>query len=155
MEHADPSQATLRVNGIDLNGSVADGPGIRLVVYLQGCDREVKCAHCHNPSTHSQEGGTVMSVDDIVSELRKSPIRKVTVSGGEPLAQAGGLRILLAALKKNGFDVALYTWRQKGQVPKDVLDKVDWLKVGEFRYELTTSTMAFVGSSNQRFMKVA
>lgn len=151
----DAGKETLRVNSLDLNGSVADGPGVRLVVFLQGCDRRVKCAHCHNPATHSMEGGVVMTVGGIVAELMKSPIRKVTVSGGEPLAQAEGLLSLLDALKANGFDVALYTWRQKAQVPPEILGRINWLKVGEFRDDLKTSTMAFVGSSNQRFMQVA
>ena len=155
MRQHDNAMTTLRVNRLDLNGSVADGPGVRLVVFFQGCDKKVKCAFCHNPSAHLPNGGLVMTVDSIVSELLKSPIRKVTISGGEPLAQAEGLRCLLDALKENGFDIALYTWRQKGQVPEDVLDRIDWLKAGEYRHELRTSTMPFVGSLNQKFLRVA
>ena len=146
---------TLWVNRLDLKGSVADGPGLRLVVFLQGCDKKVKCAFCHNPSAHSLVGGTIMTVKSIVSELMKSPIRKVTLSGGEPLAQAEGLRCLLDALKANGFDIALYTWRQKDQVPEDILNRIDWLKVGEYHHELRSSTAPFVGSLNQKFLRVA
>lgn len=155
MSQNDNAMATLRVNKLDLSGSVADGPGVRLVVFLQGCDKKVKCAFCHNPSSHSLGGGTVMTVGDIVSELMKSPIRKVTLSGGEPLAQEEGLRCLLDVLKENGFDIALYTWRQKDQVPEGILNQIDWLKVGEYRHELRTSTTPFVGSLNQKFLCVA
>ena len=155
MRQNDNAMTTLRVNRLDLNGSVADGPGVRLVVFLQGCDKKVKCAFCHNPSAHSLVGRTIMTVKSIVSELMKSPIRKVTLSGGEPLAQAEGLRCLVAAVKETGFEVALYTWRQKKQVPEDILSQVDWLKVGEYRHELRTSTTPFVGSLNQKFLRVA
>ena len=146
---------SLRVNRIDLNGSVADGPGLRTVVFLQGCDRAVKCAHCHNPASHSMHGGTAMSVDAVVAELKKSPIRRVTLSGGEPLAQRDGLVALLDALNANAFEVALYTWRQADQVPEIVKRRIAWLKVGEFRENLKSSVTPYVGSSNQQFLKVA
>ena len=61
----------------------------------------------------------------------------------------------LDALKAQGFEVALYTWRQKHQMPDEILRNIDWLKTGEYREELKTSTSAYVGSSNQRFLKVA
>ena len=155
MKEKDNTMTTLRVNRLDLNGSVADGPGVRLVVFLQGCDKKVKCAFCHNPSSHLLDAGVVMTVDSIVSELLKSPIRKVTLSGGEPLAQAEGLLGLLDVLNENGFDIALYTWRQKDQVPEDVLKRINWLKVGEYRHELRTTTTPFFGSLNQKFLRVA
>ncbi|MBP5510441.1 MAG: radical SAM protein [Kiritimatiellae bacterium] len=149
-------QTTLRVNSIDLSGSVADGPGVRLVVFFQGCDKKVKCVNCHNPSSHSMRGGTAMTVADIVKRLEESPIRRVTLSGGEPLAQSEeGLFRLVQTLKADGFEIALYTWRQIDQVPARILQRIDWLKVGEYREELRTSTSAYVGSSNQRFFKVA
>lgn len=151
----DDNFVTLRVNSIDLSGSVADGPGVRLVMFLQGCDKKVKCAYCHNPTSHSMTGGTDMTIPEIIATLKTSPVRRVTLSGGEPLAQAAGLRRLLAALKESGFDVALYTWRQKNQVPTDILGHIDWLKVGEYRHELRSSIIPFVGSSNQEFMRVA
>ena len=147
--------STLRVNRIDLNGSVADGPGLRTVVFFQGCDRKVKCAHCHNPSSHLMSGGEEMSISVVVDKLLTSPLRSVTLSGGEPLAQREGLLALVKVLKAKGFNIALYTWRQRDQVPQDILDSIDWLKVGEFRMDLKTSVQPFVGSSNQQFLYVA
>lgn len=145
----------LKINHLDLVGSVADGPGLRQVVFMQGCDRPVKCANCHNPASHAMCGGLEMSVESVIAALKKSPIRKVTLSGGEPLAQRNALTGLLDALKRNGFEVALYTWRQKSQVPEDIIKKIKWLKVGEFRDELKSSVTPYVGSSNQKFLNVA
>lgn len=96
-----------------------------------------------------------MCVGDVVARLEVSPLRRVTISGGEPLAQPEALEALLSLLKKDGFDIALYTWRKSGEVPKRILKHLDYLKTGEFQVRLKTSTMPYVGSSNQRFNKVA
>lgn len=149
------SQQRIRVAAIETRGSCCDGPGVRAIVFMQGCDRTVKCPGCQNPSSHSMSGGTLMTVGDVVSRLVKSPLRRVTISGGEPLAQREALRELLKALKSKGFDIALYTWREAEQVPADILANADWLKTGPFVNALKTATTPFVGSKNQVFMKVA
>lgn len=145
----------VRIAAIDVRGSGNDGPGIRSIVFFQGCDRAVKCPGCHNPSSHAMDGGKLMCVGDVVARLEVSPLRRVTISGGEPLAQPEALEALLSLLKKDGFDIALYTWRKSGEVPKRILKHLDYLKTGEFQVRLKTSTMPYVGSSNQRFNKVA
>ncbi len=143
----------IRINAIDLNGSVADGYGVRAVVFFQGCDRH--CPGCHNAVTWDVNGGREMSVREIVSELLSSPFRRVTISGGEPLLQMDGLIALLSELGRNGFEVALYTGRDDIDVPTEVFPLIDYLKTGSFVQELKTSTKPFVGSSNQVFRKVA
>lgn len=145
----------LRIQMIDLKGSVADGPGMRSVVFFQGCDRKVKCPGCHNGKAQDIAGGKLMSVRDVVKILKTSPFRRVTLSGGEPLAQREGLEDLVKALKDERFEIALYTWRDEKEVPSSVLRHIDYLKTGEFVLGRKSSTIPYVGSSNQVFKKVA
>ena len=77
------------VNSIQSLGAV-DGPGVRYVVFMQGCP--LRCVYCHNPDTWLTEGGTPTDADELVRRaLRFRPYWKngggVTVTGGEPLLQ--------------------------------------------------------------------
>ncbi|MCT4616487.1 MAG: pyruvate formate-lyase-activating protein [Marinifilaceae bacterium] len=99
----------LKVHSFESLGTY-DGPGIRLVVFLQGC--AFKCLYCANPDTISFKGGTPTSVDEIMRMARnQKPFfgKKggVTVSGGEPLWQAGELVKLFKQLKEEGFNTCL------------------------------------------------
>ena len=64
------SQCNLKgiVNSIETMGLV-DGPGIRVVIFLQGC--KLRCLYCHNPETWCLEGKTLMSVDEVVDKVLK------------------------------------------------------------------------------------
>lgn len=145
----------IRIAAINVCGSCNDGPGVRSLVFFQGCDRVEKCRGCHNPTSHAMDGGKEMSVGEVVARLKESPLRRVTISGGEALAQPEALEALVILLKKEGYDIALYTWRARQDVPKGILRYLDYLKTGEFRVALKTSTLPYVGSSNQHFEKVA
>lgn len=101
----------LRVHSIETFGT-HEGPGIRLVVFLQGCN--FKCLYCHNPDTQSPEGGVQLKSEHILELLEKQrPYFKnkggLTVSGGEPLMQREGLIDLFRKAKKAGFHIALDT----------------------------------------------
>ena len=81
---------TGNIHSIQSLGAV-DGPGVRYVVFMQGCP--LRCVYCHNPDTWRTEGGTPTNVDELVCKaLRFQPYWKngggVTVTGGEPLMQA-------------------------------------------------------------------
>ena len=143
----------LRVHALDLNGSASDGPGIRALLFLQGCDRHCEC--CHNKATWAMNGGTKMTVGEIVERLASSPFRRVTISGGEPLLQPKGLVALLRMLKEAGFDICLYTGFSDGEVPLGIRKYLTYLKTGEFRLEEKTTLKPFVGSTNQIFRRVA
>lgn len=77
-----------RVHSIESMGTV-DGPGIRFVVFVQGCP--MRCAYCHNPDTWSVSGGTMVSVEHLLEEYESNRqfYRNggITVTGGEPLLQ--------------------------------------------------------------------
>ena len=88
-----------RVHSIESMGLV-DGPGIRTVVFLQGCN--LRCQYCHNPDTWDIYGGNEMSADEVINKIKRfKPYFKnnggVTFSGGEPLMQP---EFLLELLKK-------------------------------------------------------
>lgn len=100
-----------KIHSFESCGTV-DGPGIRFVVFMQGCP--MRCKYCHNPDTWDFSGGTEYSVEDVVSRAVKYKNYYkngggVTVSGGEPLMQAEFVAELFKLLKENGINTALDT----------------------------------------------
>ncbi len=90
----------------------ADGPGLRLVIFMQGCP--LRCRYCHNPDTWAMNGGQKTSVSELVQKARRfqpyfGQSGGVTLSGGEPLMQAAFTAELLFSLKEAGFSTALDT----------------------------------------------
>lgn len=101
----------LKVHSVETFGT-HDGPGIRLVVFLQGCN--FHCSYCHNPDTISLRGGEKYSNQQIIDLLEEqrpyfSSGGGLTVSGGEPLLQAKELVGLFKKVRKLGFNVVLDT----------------------------------------------
>lgn len=100
-----------RIHSFQSLGAV-DGPGLRFIVFLQGCT--LRCAYCHNPDTWDPAGGTEFSVDEVVEKiLRYRPYFAesggVTVSGGEPLMQWRFVAELFQRLHREGVITALDT----------------------------------------------
>ena len=98
------------VHSFESFGTV-DGPGIRFVVFLQGCS--LRCKYCHNPDTWSA-GGTVYEAEEIVARIERyksyfSHGGGVTLSGGEPLLQLAFVTELCTLLKEKGLHVAIDT----------------------------------------------
>lgn len=103
-------ELTGRIHSFQSMGAV-DGPGLRFVIFLQGCP--LRCAYCHNPDTWAFAGGTEYTVPQVMQRVKRyAPYLKeggVTLTGGEPLAQSAFSAALLAALKAEGFHTALDT----------------------------------------------
>lgn len=101
---------TGRINQFQSLGAV-DGPGLRYVVFMQGCP--LRCVYCHNPETWEPGGGGSYTVDQVMEKILrcKAYIRSggVTVSGGEPLLQAPFVTELFARLRQEGLHTALDT----------------------------------------------
>lgn len=102
---------TGNISSIETMG-LLDGPGIRIVVFMQGCG--LRCLFCHNPETWSVNGGTVMSVSDVVDHVKRyqnyfGDRGGVTFSGGEPLQQPKFLLECLKLCKENGIHTCLDT----------------------------------------------
>ncbi len=99
------------VHSIQSLGTV-DGPGVRFVVFMQGCP--LRCGCCHNPDTWEKAGGTAYSPEEIVEKAAryKTYFGKdggITVSGGEPLLQADFVREVYALCHENGINTCLDT----------------------------------------------
>ena len=150
----------IRIAGI-INDSIVDGPGLRFVVFTQGCDK--RCPGCHNPETQPLSGGIEMSVDEIFEKIKKNPILSgVTISGGEPFLQAKELIPLIEKIKNDlNLEIAVYT----GNIFEDLIESKneDVLKLislcdiiidGPFIKELKSLNLKFRGSSNQRIIDV-
>ncbi len=88
-----------------------DGPGVRYVVFMQGC--HLRCIYCHNPETWSLDGGDEYTPDEVFEQIKryKNYIKKggVTVTGGEPLLQSEFVTELFKLLKAEGIHTALDT----------------------------------------------
>ena len=102
---------TGRVHSFQSLGTV-DGPGVRSVIFMQGCP--LRCICCHNPDTWDFEGGTEYSADALVEKTLRYKTYYgqnggVTVSGGEPLTQAEFLSELFKKLKRYDVHIALDT----------------------------------------------
>lgn len=107
--------------------SAVDGPGLRTVVFMQGC--YLKCPYCHNVDTRNLHSGKQYDVDKLHEKLKRSysyiKSGGITFSGGEPLIQAKFLSKLAKALTKDGVDVAIDTAGMKiGEDIKELLENV-------------------------------
>ena len=139
------------INSILFNRSLVDGPGVRTVVFFQGCD--IHCKGCQNPSSWKIKAGTEMEVSDLVSILNRNSInKKITISGGEPLLQKEALIELVKGLKD--FDIAVYTGHEEKDVPTELYDYITYIKTGGFKQQLKTTIMPYVGSTNQQFRRI-
>ena len=141
----------LYINSIKFNRSLVDGPGVRTVVFFQGCD--LHCKGCQNPSTWEMKNGTEITTDELVTVLKKEVVnKKVTFSGGEPLMQVDALIDVVKKLE--GFDIAVYTGHEFEDVSQELLDNITYIKTGSFKEELKSTVKPYVGSTNQEFRRV-
>lgn len=151
----------IKVAGI-VKESIVDGPGIRLVVFGQGCKHH--CPGCHNPESHSFEGGELMEIDSIMELVKENPLLDgVTLSGGDPFEQSESFAILAKKVKELGLNIITYT----GYTYEEILDNIDlipgWKKLlystdilvdGKFEIDKKSLMLKFKGSSNQRIIDV-
>lgn len=151
----------IRVAGI-VKESIVDGPGIRLVVFTQGCKHN--CLGCHNPHTHSFEGGELVSIESIVSMVKENPLLDgITLSGGEPFEQAKVLSKLAKIIKESGYNIITYTGYTYEFIVSSFSDNPDWEKLlqntdilidGRFEIEKRNLALKFRGSENQRIIDI-
>lgn len=126
-----------------------DGPGIRSVLFLQGCS--MNCPGCHNKEAQKRGNGSLFSIEEIVLYIEKTCHNKrITISGGEPLEQWESLEKLLVKLREKKFDVCLYTGWNFSEIPKRVFELVDYIKTGNFILEKRNANIHYVGSENQK-----
>lgn len=153
---------SLREDSIKIAGivkeSIVDGPGIRYVIFTQGCPH--KCVGCHNPQTHDFNGGKFVEISKIAEDIAKNPLLKgITISGGEPFMQAKSLAKLISKLDRNKLDVIVYSGFKYEYLTQnansdncylELLQNSDILIDGKFEIELKSDKLPFRGSLNQR-----
>ena len=136
----------MRIAGT-IKHSIANGTGVRFVVFVQGCAHH--CKGCHNPGTWDFNGGEEISPKEMAEQIKNTPyIDGVTLSGGDPFFQEEACLELLEHLPEN-LDVWVYTGFEYAEVKDRPLGKVaDVLVTGKYVEELRCLGKMF-GSSNQ------
>ena len=140
--------------------SIVDGPGIRTVIFTQGCPHH--CPGCHNPQTHDFSGGYFVDPEEIIQAILANPLLTgVTFSGGEPFCQPAPLADIARAVHAAGLDVVVYSGYTLEQLVRmteadpaivDLLSQVDLLIDGPFIQAERDLTLPFRGSRNQRIL---
>lgn len=126
---ADAAPLTGRIHSLE-SGGMVDGPGIRFVVFTQGCP--LRCLYCHNPDTHALCDGREMTVDALIAEISKYRSYMkftgggVTITGGEPLMQRDFVSEVFRRCHALGIHTTLDTSGFASQsVAATVLEHVD------------------------------
>lgn len=107
-----PTAVTGRIHSVETCGTV-DGPGIRYVVFTQGCP--LRCLYCHNPDCRTVEGGREVTVAELMEDIVRyrayleASGGGVTVTGGEPLMQPEFVAELMRCCQATGLHTALDT----------------------------------------------
>lgn len=136
------------------HGSRALGPGLRYIVWVQGCP--YRCDHCQSPESRPYQGGTPITAEALAEDIVGRPsIDGVTISGGEPFAQADGLADMLEIVhkKRPELTVIAFTGYMLEQLiapdAQRMLKHIDVLIDGPYQHEQNDG-VGLRGSSNQR-----
>ena len=150
----------LRIAGIERHSSV-NGPGVRYVLFTQGCLHY--CKGCQNPSTWPMDQGKEVTAEDIIHDILSTKyIDGVTLSGGDPLYQAKAMVEIAKALKEKNINLWCYTGFLYEEVlsgipskeAKELLSYIDVLIDGPFIQSLYSENCLYRGSTNQRLIDV-
>nr|WP_073166276.1 anaerobic ribonucleoside-triphosphate reductase activating protein [Desulfofundulus australicus] len=136
--------------------SVVDGPGLRDVLFVQGCPH--RCSGCQNPGSWDFGGGTEVDIANVLVSLPSSPlVSGITFSGGEPFCQAAALVEVAQHIKSLGLNLWIYTgytWEELLAHPdpavKRLLALTDVVVDGRFVQAEADLSLPFRGSRNQR-----
>lgn len=148
---------TLRVLDI-IEETMVDGVGLRTSIYFSGCSHF--CKGCHNPQSWDLHNGRQMTIDELLDIIKADEFANVTFSGGDPLYQCEGVTELAKRIKE---ETDKTIWCYTGFTYEEILDNawlsqilpyIDVLVDGPFKEELKTTEIPFVGSSNQRKIKL-
>jgi anaerobic ribonucleoside-triphosphate reductase activating protein len=143
-----------------ISDSIVDGPGLRYVIFTQGCKHH--CLGCHNQQTWDTNKQTYLDIDYLVNEAISNKILDgVTISGGEPFLQPEGILNLVAKLKKHNVNVMVYTGYTYNELVElknpsinKILDQIDYLIDGRFILKERSLNLLYRGSTNQNFIDV-
>ena len=152
-------ERTIQLAGV-VRESIVDGPGIRFVVFCQGCPH--LCPGCHNPVTHDFDGGYPCEIEKIIKAIDANPLLDgVTFSGGEPACQPKAFLNLAKQIKERNLNIIMYSGFTLEQLMKmgetdealeALLEQIDYLIDGRYEAAQRDLTLAFRGSKNQRII---
>jgi anaerobic ribonucleoside-triphosphate reductase activating protein len=148
----------IRISGV-AEDSIVDGPGLRFVIFVQGCN--MHCEGCHNPQTWDNNGGYDITIRELIDRIERNPLTDgITLSGGEPFLQAKKLSLLLDELNLPVISYTGYTyeWLVSNATDDnsylDLLHRVDYLIDGPYIESERSYDLLFRGSRNQRIIDV-
>ena len=135
-----------------IEGTYVNGPGFRLGVWVQGCNRN--CLGCFNKDACEATGGFYMSVMEILELLKNQIYDGISISGGEPFNQKSELKVLLKEVKKMGLGTLVFTGFTYEEICNtEAIKYCDYLIDGPFIKEIPP-VCKYTGSGNQRFLKL-
>ena len=142
--------------------SIVDGPGLRTVLWTQGCSHH--CKGCQNPQTWDFEGGGLVPIDMVIDAIDELEYQDgITFSGGDPMFQPEACNIIAEHCKEKGLNIWVYTGFTYEELMKlakdkpiylDFLKKIDVLVDGRFVMKERDLSLLFRGSRNQRLIDV-
>lgn len=145
-----------------VNESFVDGPGIRYVIFVQGCPHH--CPGCHNPLSHDPSKGTPSSTTEQWQKILSLPhLDGITFSGGEPFLHAKALSEIGKAARSRGMTVMTYTgylyedlltMAETDESVHELLSCTNYLVDGPFILAERDLTLKYRGSRNQRILDV-
>ena len=152
-----------RIHSVESFGS-ADGPGVRYIVFLKGCN--MRCQYCHNPDTWAKDGGGLMTPEEVLKKaLRYKTYWKekggITVSGGEALLQIDFVTELFRLAKEKGVNTCLDTSGNPFSLEEPFKSKFDELMKYTDLFMLDIKHMddaahrKLTGQTNQNILEMA
>jgi anaerobic ribonucleoside-triphosphate reductase activating protein len=152
----------IRLAGI-VEDSIVDGPGMRFVVFVQGCPHG--CEGCHNKKSQDFEGGFAADIYKLADKIIRAKTKKLTFSGGEPFCQPRELAKIarIVEAEKRGLEIVTYTGYLYEELlemakadagVKELLSVTNYLVDGRFEQDKKTLDWFYRGSSNQRIFDV-
>lgn len=142
--------------------SIVDGPGMRYVIFVQGCPHG--CPGCHNPESHDINGGKLTTTAELWRDIERYPLTTgITFSGGEPFLWARELSKIGKKARERGMNVMTYTgylWEdllemaESDENIRELLTVTNYLVDGPFILEKRDLTLLYRGSGNQRILDI-
>ena len=152
-----------RIHSVESFGS-ADGPGVRYIVFLKGCN--MRCQYCHNPDTWAKDGGELMTPEEVLKKALRYKVYwgnkgGITVSGGEALLQIDFVTELFRLAKEKGVNTCLDTSGNPFSMEEPFKSKFDELMKYTDLFMLDIKHMddaahrKLTGQTNQNILEMA
>ena len=143
--------------------SIVDGPGLRTVIWTQGCAHH--CAGCQNPQTWDFNGGGLVPIADVLAAIDELECQSgITFSGGDPMYQPEACTKIAKYCKDKGYNIWVYTGFTYENLRKmaktkpiymEFLQLIDVLVDGRFKLAERDLSLLFRGSRNQRLIDMS